>query len=228
MHGRLAGAIFRAYRGAMYRRELLAGLSMLVAAPALGQARVPSPFAPQVDYRIDGTFSAPGEGRKPETARIWRTRDALRYEALAGFERTVVARLDLDRAWLALPALHATFEMDLSGFGLSPAALRGDGFRLQPLGSERVGGQATTKLRMTRAGSDPAFDGFAWVDSRGILWKLKGAGEALGQPGTLDWSFANAVAGPLPAETFEPPPGKIVPVAGEALAAMLRRFGLVR
>ncbi|MBI1244463.1 MAG: hypothetical protein GC202_05610 [Alphaproteobacteria bacterium] len=212
----------------MLRRELLAGLSALVAAPAFGQGRGPSPFAPQVDYRIDGTFSVPGDGKKPETARIWRSRNALRYEALEGFERTVVARLDLDRAWLALPALHATFETDLSGFGLSPAALRGDGFRLQQVGSERVAGQATTKLRMTRAARDPSFDGFAWVDARGILWKLKGAGEALGQPGTLDWSFANAVVGALPRDTFEPPPGKIVPVAGEALVAMARRFGLVR
>jgi hypothetical protein len=34
--------------------------------------------------------------------------------------------------------------------------------------------------------------------------------------------------GPVPRDKLEAPPGKIVPVAGEALAAMARRFGLVR
>ncbi len=212
----------------MFRRGFLAGFATLAAAPAFGQARGISPFAPQVDYAIDGTFSVPGEGKRPETARIWRTRNAVRYEAADGIERHVVARLDLDRAWLSLPGLGVAFETDLSGFGLSPAALRGDGFRLTQVATENLAGQATTKLRMTRDRRDPYFDGFAWVDARGILWKLQGAGEAMGQPGTLDWRFSNAAVGPVPRDKLEAPPGKIVPVAGEALAGMLRRFGLVR
>lgn len=212
----------------MQRRAFLASLLASAASPAFGQSRTASPFAPQVEYAIDGYFGRPGDGKPPEAARIWRTRTAIRYEARGGIERTVVARLDLDKAWLSLPGLGVNFETDLSGFGLSPAALRGDGFKLQTVGSEPVEGQPTTKLRMTRTAADPGFDGFAWVDSRGILWKLLGAGEALGQPGTLDWRFANATVGPVARELVEAPAGRIVPVAGEALVAMLRRFGMVR
>ncbi|MBL8830832.1 MAG: hypothetical protein JNL71_00445 [Rhodospirillales bacterium] len=212
----------------MDRRGFLAAALSLAALPAFGQARAASPFAPQVEYAIDGYFGRPGEGMRPEAARIWRTRDAIRYEAKDGIERTVVARLDLDRAWLSLPGLGMAFETDLSGFGLSPAALRGDGFTLRAVGSEPVDGRPTTKLRMTRTAADPGFDGFAWVDARGILWKLNGAGEALGQPGTLDWRFSNASVGPVARELVEAPAGRIVPVAGEALVAMLRRFGMVR
>ena len=212
----------------MHRRGFLASLIALSANPAFAQGRGASPFAPQVEYAIDGVFGRAAEGKQPEKARIWRTRNAVRYEVREGIERTVVARLDLDKAWLSLPGLGVNFETDLSGFGLSPGALRGDGFRLQPVGDERVEGQATTKLRMTRTAADPSFDGFGWVDARGILWRLQGAGEALGQPGTLDWRFSNAAVGPVAATLLEAPPGRIVPVAGEALVAMLRRFGLVR
>lgn len=225
---RLAAAIFPAYTGAMQRRSLLVSLLALVASPAFAQGRTVSPFAPQVDYAIDGFFGRPEDGKKPEAARIWRTRNAIRYEARGGVERHVVARLDLDKAWLTLPSLGVSFETDLSGFGLSPAALRGDGFRLRPLGSETAEGQPTTKLRMTRTAADPGFDGFAWVDARGILWRLQGAGEALGQPGTLDWRFANATVGQFARALVEAPAGRTVPVAGEALVAMLRRFGMVR
>ena len=52
--------------------------------------------------------------------------------------------------------------------------------------------------------------------------------EALGQPGTLDWRFANATVAPVPRDLLDAPPGRIVPVAGEALVAMLRRFGMLR
>ncbi len=224
----LAAAIFPAYTGTMQRRSLLVSVLALAASPAFAQGRTVSPFAPQVDHAIDGYFGRPEDGKPPEAARIWRTRNAIRYEARGGVERHVVARLDLDKAWLSLPSLGVNFETDLSGFGLSPAALRGDGFRLQPLGDERVEGQPTTKLRMTRTAADPGFDGFAWVDARGILWRLQGAGEALGQPGRLDWRFANAAVGPVSRELVEAPAGRIVPVAGEALVAMLRRFGMVR
>ncbi|MBI3503905.1 MAG: hypothetical protein HY059_03620 [Proteobacteria bacterium] len=212
----------------MQRRALLVSLLSLSAAPAVAQGRTPSPFAPQVEYSIDGVFGRVAEGKQPEKARIWRTRNAIRYEVREGIERTVVARLDLDKAWLSLPGLGVNFETDLSGFGLSPGALRGDGFRLRPMGDERVDGQATTKLRMTRTAADPSFDGFGWVDARGILWRLQGAGEALGQPGTLDWRFSNASVGPVARDLLEAPPGRLVPVAGDALVAMLRRFGLVR
>ncbi len=212
----------------MDRRGFLSIALTFAASPAFGQVLAASPFAPQVEYAIDGYFGRPGDSKPPEAARIWRTRNAIRYEARGGIERTVVARLDLDRAWLSLPGLGINFETDLSGFGLSPAALRGDGFRLQTIGSERMEGQPTTKLRMTRTAADPGFDGFAWVDARNILWRLQGAGEALGQPGTLDWRFANAAVGPVARELVEAPAGRIVPVAGEALVAMLRRFGMVR
>lgn len=212
----------------MQRRGFLASLIALSATPAFGQGRAASPFAPQVEYAIDGAFGRASEGKQPERARIWRTRSAIRYETRDAFERTVVARLDLDKVWLTLPALGVTFETDLSGFGLSPDALRGGGFRLQPMGDERVEGQTTTKLRMTRTATDPSFDGFGWVDARGILWRLQGAGEALGQPGMLEWRFSNAAIGQIAPALLAAPAGKTVPVAGEALVAMLRRFGLVR
>jgi hypothetical protein len=201
----------------MQRRSLLASLLAVAASPAFAQGRTVSPFAPQVDYAIDGFFGKPEQGKPSEAARIWRTRNAIRYEARGGVERHVVARLDLDKAWLSLPSLGVNFETDLSGFGLSPAALRGDGFRIQPIGDERMEGQPTTKLRMTRTAADPGFDGFAWVDSRNILWRLQGA-----------WRFANVAVGPVARGLVEAPAGRIVPVAGEALVAMLRRFGMVR
>jgi len=207
----------------MDRRGLLAGFLALAATPAVAQGTRASPFAPQVDYAIDGRF---GTGQAP--GRLWRTRQAIRYESREGIERHLIARLDRDKLWLSLPGLGVTFESDLTGFGLPPAALRGGGFVHRAMGRETVDGQALDKVRLTRTRPDPSFDGFAWVDGRGVLWRLQGAGEAGGVPGNLDWHFANAVVGPVRADLMEAPPGRIVPMAGEALMAALRRFGLIR
>jgi hypothetical protein len=210
----------------MQRRSFLA--AMLCSASATGRAsaqgRGVSAFAVPRDYAIDGYF-----GRETVPARLHRTRTAIRYEARSGgVPHIVVARLDRDVAWLALPSLGLAFQTDISGIGLNPRALAGEGFREQFVARETHAGIATSKLRLTRTAADPAFDGFAWVGNDGILWRLQGAGEAQGAPGTFDWRFENAALGALDPALFEAPPGRVVPVAGDALAAMLRRFGLVR
>jgi hypothetical protein len=191
---------------------------------AHAQMRTASAFAVPRDYAIDGYF-----GRETLPARLYRTRDAIRYEARSGsVAHTVVARLDRDVAWFTLPSLGLAFQTDISGIGLSPRALAGEGFRESFVARETHSGMAMSKLRLTRTAVDPAFDGFAWVGNEGILWRLQGAGEAQGTPGTFDWRFENATLGTLDPALFEAPPGRVVPVAGDALAAMLRRFGLVR
>lgn len=210
----------------MQRRLFLA--SIIAAASAAGsaaaQTRAASAFAVPRDYAIDGYF-----GRETVPARLYRTKTAIRYEARSGsVAHTVVARLDRDIAWFVLPSLGLAFQTDISGIGLSPRALGGEGFREQLVARENISGIAMSKLRLTRTAADPAFDGFAWVGNEGILWRLQGAGEAQGTPGTFDWRFENAVLGTLDPALFEAPPGRVVPVAGDALAAMLRRFGLVR
>ena len=191
---------------------------------AHAQMRTASAFAVPRDYAIDGYF-----GRETVPARLYRTRDAIRYEARSGsVAHTVVARLDRDVAWFTLPSLGLAFQTDISGIGLSPRALAGEGFRESFVARETHSGMAMSKLRLTRTAVDPAFDGFAWIGNEGILWRLQGAGEAQGTPGTFDWRFENATLGTLDPALFEAPPGRVVPVAGDALAAMLRRFGLVR
>jgi len=191
---------------------------------AHAQMRTASAFAVPRDYAIDGYF-----GRETLPARLYRTRDAIRYEARSGsVAHTVVARLDRDVAWFTLPSLGLAFQTDISGIGLSPRALAGEGFRESFVARETHSGMAMSKLRLTRTAVDPAFDGFAWIGNEGILWRLQGAGEAQGTPGTFDWRFENATLGTLDPALFEAPPGRVVPVAGDALAAMLRRFGLVR
>ncbi len=210
----------------MQRRLFL--VSILAAASAasstLAQTRGASAFAVPRDYAIDGYF-----GREAAPARLFRTQNAIRYEARSGaVAHTVVARLDRDVAWFVLPSLGLAFQTDMSGVGLNPRALAGEGFREQFVARETHSGIAMSKLRLTRTAADPAFDGFAWVGNEGILWRLQGAGEAQGTPGTFDWRFENAALGTLDSALFEAPPGRIVPVAGDALAAMLRRFGLVR
>jgi hypothetical protein len=210
----------------MQRRLFLAAIfcGANAACRAAAQARGVSAFAVPRDYAIDGYF-----GRETAPARLHRSQTAIRYEARGGgVPHTVVARLDRDVAWLALPSVGLAFQTDISGIGLSPRALGGEGFREQFVARETVSGIAMSKLRLTRTASDPAFDGFAWVGNDGILWRLQGAGESQGTPGTFDWRFENAVLGALDPSLFEAPPGRVVPVAGDALAAMLRRFGLVR
>lgn len=209
----------------MLRRFFLASAAAALAAPANAQSRAPSAFAVPRDYSIDGYFAR----NASVPARVYRTRQAIRYEARGGsVEHHVVARLDRDRAWFVLPGLGVAFETDLGGLGLAPQALAGRGFREQLVARETYSGIAMAKLRLTRSALDPAFDGFAWVDADGILWRLQGAGEAQGTPGNFDWRFENATLGPIDAALFETPPGRVVPVAGDALLAMLRRFGLVR
>jgi hypothetical protein len=210
----------------MQRRLFLASILAMsgAAASATAQGRTASAFAVPRDYAIDGYF-----GRETVPARLYRSRQAIRYEARSGsVAHTVVARLDRDVAWFVLPSLGLAFQTDMSGIGLNPRALAGEGFREQFVARETHSGIAMSKLRLTRTAVDPAFDGFAWVGNEGILWRLQGAGEAQGTPGTFEWRFENAALGTIDPALFEAPLGRIVPVAGEALAAMLRRFGLVR
>jgi hypothetical protein len=210
----------------MIRREILGSILAMAAAAGRASAQTPavSAFAVPRDYSIDGYFA-----RDKEPARLYRTRRAIRYQAReAGIEHVVVARFDLDRAWLSLPALGVNFETGLSDFGLSPQALSGQGFVERAMGRETLDGVATTKLRITRTADDPAFDGFAWVDAGGILMRLQGAGDVKGNGGTVDWRFANPNVGPFDSALLEAPAGRIVPVAGDALLALLRRFGLIR
>jgi hypothetical protein len=208
----------------MLRRFFLVSSLAAFATPAAAQSRAPSAFAVPRDYSIDGYFA-----RDAAPARVYRTRNAIRYESRGGnVEHHVVARLDRDRAWLILPGLAVGFETDLGGLGLASQALAGQGFSEQLVGRETHSGIAMSKLRLTRQAADPSFDGFAWVDGDGILWRLQGAGEARGTPGTFDWRFENATLGPIDPALFDTPPGRVVPVAGDALAAMLRRFGIVR
>ncbi|MCM0020819.1 MAG: hypothetical protein NBV67_12550 [Tagaea sp.] len=204
------------------RRALLAGLA-LSAAPANAQAR-PSLFGPHPDYEATGWFDR--GARQP--ARLHRTRNALRHHASDGIERITIARLDLDKAWLHVPALRLAFETDLTGLGLAPALLRGGGFRETAVRTATVDGVPATQLRVTRDGPDVAFDALALVDRRGVLWQLEGTGSVGGNGGRLDWRFEDVRVGPLDPALFEAPQAQMVPVAGETLLATLRRFGLVR
>ncbi|MBL8834353.1 MAG: hypothetical protein JNL71_18330, partial [Rhodospirillales bacterium] len=74
----------------MDRRGFLAAFAAFAAAPAAAQGQAPSPFAPLVEYAIEGQFGRPADGKPPEAARIWRTREAIRYAARDGIERVVV------------------------------------------------------------------------------------------------------------------------------------------
>lgn len=206
------------------RRGVLAGLALLAAPAALGQAR-PSLFAPQIDYTAIGWF---GRDAK-RSARIHRTRDAIRYHAADGIEHVVIARLDRDKAWLIAPALRVAFETDLTGLGLPPAILRGRGFQESPIRSTTVDGVPASQLRVKRDAADVGLDAVALVDRRGVLWRLEGTGTVGGQPGRLDWNFEDVTPGRFDASLFEAPADvRVVPVAGETLLATLRRFGLVR
>jgi hypothetical protein len=204
------------------RRALLAGLA-LFAAPAAGQAR-PSLFGPHPDYEALGWFDR--GARQP--SRIHRTRDAVRHHATDGLERVTVARLDLDKAWLHVPALRVAFETDLTGLGLPPAILRGRGFRETAVRSATVDGVPATQVRVQREEPDVAFDALALVDRRGVLWSLEGTESVAGNGGRLDWRFEDVRVGPADPSLFEAPQAQIVPVACETLLATLRRFGLVR
>jgi hypothetical protein len=205
------------------RRGALAGLALL-AAPAYGQAR-PSLFAPQIDYTAIGRF---GRDAK-HSARIHRTRDAIRYHATDGIEHVVIARLDRDKAWLTAPALRLAFETDLTGLGLPPAILRGRGFQESAIRSTTIDGVPAAQLRVKRDAADVALDAVALVDRRGVLWRLEGTGTVGGQPGRLDWRFEDVTQGRFDAALFEAPADiRVVPVAGETLLATLRRFGMIR
>ncbi len=205
------------------RRSALAGLA-LFAAPAYGQAR-PSIFAPQIDYTAIGWF---GRDAK-RSARIHRTRDAIRYHATDGIEHVVIARLDRDKAWLVAPALRVAFETDLTGLGLPPAILRGRGFQESPIRATTVDGVPASQLRVKRDAADVALDATALVDWRGVLWRLEGIGTVGGQPGRLDWNFEDVTPGRFDAALFEAPADiRVVPVAGETLLLTLRRFGMIR
>ncbi|MFM7347122.1 MAG: hypothetical protein ACKO1J_17340 [Tagaea sp.] len=204
------------------RRALLAGLALL-AAPAAGQTR-PSLFGPFPDYEALGWFDR--GARTP--SRLWRKREAIRHHASDGIERITIARFDLDKAWLHVPALRAAFETDLTGLGLAPAILRGQGFRETALRAATVDGVPATQLRVQRDGTDVNFDALALVDRRGVLWRLEGTGAIGGNGGRLDWRFEDVKIGAADPALFEPPRAQIIPVAGETLLATLRRFGLVR
>lgn len=205
------------------RRGAFAGLALL-AAPAFGQS-APSLFAPRIDYTAVGWF---GRDAK-RSARIHRTRDAIRYHATDGIEHVVIARLDSDKAWMVAPALRMAFETDLTGLGLPPAILRGRGFRESAIASTSVDGVPASQLRVKRDATDVALDAVALVDRRGVLWRLEGTGTVGGQPGRLDWSFEDVTPGKFDAALFAPPDDlRVVPVAGETLLLTLRRFGLIR
>jgi hypothetical protein len=204
------------------RRALLAGLAVL-AAPAAGQTR-PSLFGPRPDYEALGWFSR--DARQP--SRLYRTQTAIRHHASDGIERITIARLDLDKAWLHVPALRLAFETDLTGLGLAPSILRGQGFRETPVRQATVDGVPATQLRVVREGEDVSLDALALVDRRGVLWALEGRGAIGGQPGRLDWRFEDVRIGSFAPALFEAPQAQIVPVAGDTLLATLRRFGLVR
>ncbi len=196
----------------------------MFASPAFGQAR-PSIFAPQIDYTAIGWF---GRDAK-RSARIHRTRDAIRYHATDGIEHVVIAKLDRDKAWLMAPALRMAFETDLTGLGLPPAILRGRGFQESAIRSTSVDGVPASQLRVKRDAADVALDAVALVDRRGVLWRLEGTGTVGGQPGRLDWNFEDVTPGKFEASLFEPPADiRVVPVAGETLLATLRRFGMIR
>jgi hypothetical protein len=204
------------------RRALIAGLALL-AVPANGQSR-PSLFGPYPDYEATGWFDR--NARQP--ARLHRTRNAIRHHASDGLERVTIARLDLDKAWLHVPALRVAFETDLTGLGLAPAILRGQGFRESVVRNATVDGVPATQLRVQRDGPDVSFDALALVDRRGVLWQLEGTGAVAGNGGRLDWRFEDVRIGAADPALFDAPQAQIVPVAGETLLATLRRFGIVR
>lgn len=195
----------------------------MLAVPANGQSR-PSLFGPYPDYEATGWFDR--NARQP--ARLHRTRNAIRHHASDGLERVTIARLDLDKAWLHVPALRVAFETDLTGLGLAPAILRGQGFRESVVRNATVDGVPATQLRVQRDGPDVSFDALALVDRRGVLWQLEGTGAVAGNGGRLDWRFEDARIGAADPALFDAPQAQIVPVAGETLLATLRRFGIVR
>jgi hypothetical protein len=204
------------------RRALLAGLALL-AAPARAQTR-PSLFGPHPDYEALGWFDR--NARQP--SRLHRARNAIRHHATDGIERITIARLDLDKAWLHVPALRVAFETDLTGLGLAPAILRGGGFRETAVRTATVDGVPATQLRVQRDGGDVSFDALALIDRRGVLWQLEGTGAVAGNGGRLDWRFEDVRIGAADPSLFEAPQAQMIPVAGETLLATLRRFGLVR
>ena len=185
----------------------------------------------KVEYAAESTV---GTGERARPGRLWRTPTALRHETIqANRVETVIVRLDRGLAWLLVPELTTAIEMDLSAFALVGALGDGKSVSQKALGSETIAGVQATKYRVTGNGQGAgAFDGFVWARADGVVLRIDGEGESLGQRGLVALSFTNVRVGRQDPALFEPPAGfrRLAVRAQDAAALMdmIQRFSRQR
>ena len=210
------------------RHALAAGALAACAMPARRASSSVDVLALKVEYEAT---SLVGAGEDPPRGRLWRTPAALRHEGGAGGAQVVVARLDRNIGWLALPELGMAIQTDLDALDLPLDVLGGGGGMVQRAeGRERVNGMDTTRVRVERAGqSGASFSGRVWVTGQGVIARIEGEGESRGRRGRTLLNFRDARIGPLDPALFEAPRGlRIVRVRGADAAAMIESLEAMR
>jgi hypothetical protein len=214
--------------GGTGRHVLAAALALWVAlvGPALGDV-----LDLKVEYAAESTI---GTGERARPGRLWRTPSALRHETVqANRVETVIVRLDRGLAWLLVPELSTAIEMEMSAFALAGALADRGAISQSVVGTETIGGSRATKYRVRGAGENAgSFDGFVWTRSDGVVLRIDGMGESLGQRGPVALSFQNVRVGKQDPALFEVPASfrRLAVRAQDAAALidMIQRFSRPR
>jgi len=215
---------------AMPRRHFLLSLvaSLLPGIAAARPAGAPDMFALAMDYTATSQ-SRTGQGSVP--GRLWRSARALRHESDApGRAHLLIARLDRNLGWLALPGLGVALETDLSALGLPPDAASGGGLVQTIEGRARVNGLDTTRIRVRHAaGTAAQFDGHVWRTESGVIARIDGEGELHGRRGRARIDFRDPRIGFLDEGVFAPPRDlRLLRVRGADAAALLQSLEAMR
>ncbi len=180
---------------------LLALLFILVApAPAFARVLGDSGVAYSADRSLtingqhfDGViYASPGLQRHEQT--------------LGGMQQVAIFNLAAGRGYYIVPSVrtYIDFPIELAVQELGMADVLG-----APVGTEREGGVATTKYRVShRAADGTRIEGFVWLTSSGSPMRGEGAVvETSGKRTRVSWKLSNVHIAPQDPTLFQPPEG---------------------
>lgn len=151
--------------------------------------------------------------------KVWAMPGKERHEqALYGMVPVFLLRGDSKFGEIVLTGLKTVVEFEI------PAELRVLNvatLKQRPIGSETVGGVATTKYAIDKSIPEGRAEGTLWLSRDGIPMRLAGTfTNAKGKVSTVRWELSGVKSGPQPATLFEPPAG-MAKLPPEAIAPLL-------
>ncbi len=183
----------------MLRAILLAVVLLIVPAAPLA-AQLPSD---QASFIADGTVQIGGDRLQ---YRVFHKAGLERQEmSVDGLFQITILRPDLDTAYILQPGAAELYEVPLEEVQILPTGLAIADYKIEPLGPEKEGGEATMKFRLVSPeGALRRADVLLWMTEDGITMRMEGELEFEGEMENILLLHRNVRRIALDQDLFDP------------------------